>query len=157
MNAPQHKPRLADRFLTRRDFLGRCGMGFGMLGLANLLGPLTMGAALAPDGVSGNSPLSPKAPHFPAKAQRVIHIFANGGPSHVDTFDPKPMLARYAGQPLPFANLRTERRTGAAFPSPWRFRKYGQSGIEVSDLFPNLGRCVDDMCIVRSMYANVPN
>jgi len=138
--------------LTRRDWLSRVGMGFGALGLADLMHRQGMLQA-APVA----SPLAVRQPHFPAKAQRVIHIFANGGPSHVDTFDPKPLLARYAGQPLPRENLRTERRTGAAFPSPWRFRKYGQSGIEVSDLFPNLGRCVDDMCIVRSMYANVPN
>src|SRR5215213_113548 len=138
--------------MTRRDLLRRCGLGFGALGLANLM---DQAGLLAAEPV-GN-PLAPKAPHFAPRARRVIHIFANGGPSHVDTFDPKPLLARYAGQPLPRENLRTERRTGAAFPSPWRFRKYGQSGIEVSDLFPNLGRCVDDMCIIRSMYANVPN
>jgi hypothetical protein len=81
----------------------------------------------------------------------------NGGPSHVDTFDPKPLLARYAGKPLPRENLRTERRTGAAFPSPFQFSKHGQSGIEVSQIFPNVARCVDDMCIIRSMHADVPN
>ncbi len=138
--------------VTRRDWLARVGMGFGAVGLADLMHRQGMLQA-APSA----SPLTVRQPHFPAKAQRVIHIFANGGPSHVDTFDPKPSLARYAGQPLPRENLRTERRTGAAFPSPWRFRRYGQSGIPVSDLFPNLGRCIDDMCVIRSMYANVPN
>ncbi|MEI7686828.1 MAG: DUF1501 domain-containing protein [Planctomycetota bacterium] len=137
--------------LTRRECLTRMGMGFGSLGLADLLHRQGMLHA-AP-----TSPLVVRQPHFPAKAQRVIHIFANGGPSHVDTFDPKPSLQRYAGQLLPRENLRTERRTGAAFPSPWRFRRYGQAGIEVSDLFPHLGQCVDDMCIIRSMHANVPN
>ncbi|HYV35283.1 MAG TPA: DUF1501 domain-containing protein, partial [Gemmataceae bacterium] len=102
-------------------------------------------------------PLAPRAPHFPAKAQRVIHLFMNGGPSHVDTFDPKPLLDRYAGQPLPRENLRTERRTGAAFPSPFRFQKHGRSGIEVSELFPHVARSVDDLCIIRSMHADVPN
>src|SRR6478672_10209605 len=119
-----HPFRLQDRFLTRRDFLNRCGIGFGMLGLANLLGPQTLAAD---NGVPGavNSPLAPKAPHFPAKAKRVIHIFANGGPSHVDTFDPKPALTRLHGKPLPMDNLATERRTGAAFRSPYTFKKYG--------------------------------
>src|ERR1700704_3090499 len=158
MNAPQHKPRLADRFLTRRDFLGRCGMGFGMLGLANLLGPLTMGAALAPDGVSGNSPLSPKAPHFPARAKRVIHIFANGGPSHVDTFDPKPALEKQSGKALPAEFQKGGNTKGnVAFPSPFKFKKYGQSGIEVSELFPNLAQSVDDLCVIRGMHADDPN
>jgi hypothetical protein len=138
--------------LTRRDWLTRVGMGFGALGLADLLNRQNLLEASP-----AASPLAVKQPHFPAKAQRVIHIFANGGPSHVDTFDPKPALNRYAGQPLPFTNLRTERRTGAAFPSPWRFRQYGQSGTPVSDLFPNLAKCVDDMCVIRSMHADVPN
>ena len=87
-SAFNHLPRLEDRFLTRRDFLRRSGLGFGRLGLANLLGPQLLEAAPAGDGVSSNAPLAPRAPHFPPRAKRVIHIFANGGPSHVDTFDP---------------------------------------------------------------------
>src|SRR5688572_1404392 len=107
--------------LTRRQFLGRCGMGMGALGLAGLLGNLgCFNAAGAEPGFI--SPLTPKAPHFPARAKRVIHIFANGGPSHVDTFDPKPALDRYAGKLLPKANLQTERPTGAAFASPFKFK-----------------------------------
>jgi hypothetical protein len=137
--------------LTRRDLLRRCGMGLATLGLADLLAAETARAS------SVTNPLAPKAPHFPARAKRVIHLFMNGGPSHVDTFDPKPALARYAGRPLPMPTLRTERRTGAAFPSPYRFRKYGQSGIEVSEIFPHLATCVDDLCIIRSMHADVPN
>jgi hypothetical protein len=86
----------------------------------------------------------------------VIHFFLNGGPSHVDTFDPKPALAKYAGQPLP-ETLATERKTGAAFPSPFKFRRYGQSGIEVSDLFARTAEHVDDIAVIRSMYAQVPN
>ena len=157
MNPAQHQPRLADRFLTRRDFLGRCGMGFGMVGLANLLGLEMFGSALASDAVSDNSPLAPKSPHFPGKAKRVIHIFANGGPSHVDTFDPKPLLTKLHGQQLPMSNLPTERRTGAAFQSPFSFKKYGQSGIEVSELFPHVAANIDDIAVIRSMYADVPN
>jgi hypothetical protein len=137
--------------LTRREWLSRMGMGFGSLGLIDLLSQQGLLAAETP------SPLVPHAPHFAPKAKRVIHVFANGGPSHVDTWDPKPALARLAGQQLPRPNLRTERRTGAAFPSPFRFRRYGQSGIPVSDLFPHLGQHVDDMCIIRSMHADVPN
>src|SRR5438552_11957554 len=155
MSAPHHQPKLEDLFLTRRDFLTRCGLGFGMLGLAALV-PRVVGAASA-EGVSGNSPLAPRAPHFPAKAKRVIHIFANGGPSHVDTFDPKPALARLHGQPLPMDNLPTERRTGAAFQSPFKFQKYGQSGIEVSELFPRVAEHIDDITVIRSMHADVPN
>src|SRR5262245_14790928 len=109
MPSPHHQPRLEDRFLTHRDFLGRSGMSFGMLGLGQLLGP-----NLRADEVSNNSPLAPRSPQFPGKAKRVIHIFANGGPSHIDTFDPKPILAKLHGQPLPMENLKTERKTGAA-------------------------------------------
>src|SRR5438876_552461 len=157
VNAPHHRLRLEDRFLTRRDFLGRSGLGFGMLGLAAVLGPEILAAAPAGEAATSISPLSPRAPHFPARAKRVIHIFANGGPSHVDTFDPKPELARLHGQALPMDNLKTERRTGAAFQSPFKFKKYGQSGIEVSELFPKVAEHIDDMTVIRSMHADVPN
>src|SRR4051794_6773797 len=99
--------------ITRRELLHRVGMGFGMIGLTDLLSREGYLRAAAP--AANISPLAPKEPHFPGKAKRVIHLFMNGGPSHVDTFDPKPMLRRYAGQTLPRENLRTERRTGAAF------------------------------------------
>src|SRR5207249_7791047 len=103
------------------------------------------------------NPLAVKQPHFQGKAKRVIFLFMNGGPSHVDTFDPKPMLTKHHGQPLPYSNLPTERRTGTAYKSPFEFKKYGQSGIEVSEIFPRLATCVDDMCVIRSMYADIPN
>ncbi|EEF59199.1 DUF1501 domain-containing protein [Pedosphaera parvula] len=141
--------------LTRRGFLRRCGMGMGALGLANLFGNLGMlNQAKASEGYA--APLTPKAPHFFGKAKRVIHIFANGGPSHVDTFDPKPMLTKYNGKALPM-ELATERKTGAAFASPYKFQKYGQSGIEVSELFPHVAENIDDICVIRSMMAEVPN
>src|SRR5262245_47956787 len=142
-----------NNLLSRRDLLRRCGMGFGMLGLTSLLGENQLLEAVP----VSTSPLAPRAPHFPGKAQRVVHLFMNGGPSHVDTFDPKPALERYAGRQLPMENLRTERRTGAAFPSPYRFRRHGQSGIEVSEIFPHVASCIDDICVLRSMYADVPN
>src|SRR5881392_3964964 len=101
---------------TRRELLQRTGMGMAALGLGMLDAAGTAQAS--------SNPLVPKQPHFPGKAKRVIHLFMNGGPSHVDTFDPKPALAKYAGKPLPTENLRTERKTGAAFPSPYKFQKY---------------------------------
>src|SRR6266404_2811742 len=142
--------------LTRRQFLCRCGMGMGALSLASLFSNLgflnSAGAA-----ESFISPLVPKQPHFAAKTKRIIHIFANGGPSHVDTFDPKPALDKYAGKLLPRENLQTERKTGAAFPSPFKFKPYGQSGIEVSDLFPHVAESIDDIAVIRSMQADIPN
>jgi hypothetical protein len=143
--------------LSRRDLLRRTGTGLGLLGLAALLAEPGLGLSRAQAGDNYHNPLAPREPHFPAKAKHVIHIFLNGGPSHVDTFDPKPALAKYAGQDLPMENLRTERKTGAAFPSPFKFQKYGQSGIEVSELFANTAQHIDDMAVIRSMHADVPN
>lgn len=140
--------------LTRREFLHRCGMGMGTLGLAGLLSQSSFQASAQEQ---YTSPLAPKQPHFQSRAKRVIHIFANGGPSHVDTFDPKPALQTYAGKLLPVKNLATERKTGAAFPSPFQFKKYGQSGIEVSDIFSHVAESIDDIAVIRSMHADVPN
>src|SRR5205823_366978 len=116
---------------------------------------------LAPPARAGSTdpaPLAPKKPHFPAKAHRVVHLFMNGGPSHVDTFDPKPLLDRFHGKPLTGPNLRTERKTAGALRSPFAFRKHGKSGIEVSELFARTAAAhIDDMCIIRSMCADVPN
>ncbi|MGH7225659.1 MAG: DUF1501 domain-containing protein, partial [Gemmataceae bacterium] len=131
-------------------------MGFASLGLAGLMASRGLLAA-APDAGRTVSPLLPKGPHFAPRAKRVIHLFLNGGPSHVDTFDPKPSLQKYAGKPLPRTNLRTERKTGAAFPSPFKFKRYGKSGIEVSDLFAHTAASIDDICVIRSMHADVPN
>ena len=131
--------------VSRRDLLCRSGIGLGMLGLAGLLAEKqTVQAANA------------MRPHFVPKAKRVIHFFLNGGPSHVDTFDPKPALLKYAGQPVP-NTLITERKTGHAFPSPFKFKAYGQSGIEVSELFAKTAEHIDDVAVVRSMFAQVPN
>src|SRR5438093_2605942 len=152
-----HHPANLDHLaLTRREFLYRCGMGMGAVSLAGLFSNLgSLGSASAAEGFI--SPLTPKQPHFPAKARRVIHIFANGGPSHVDTFDPKPSLDKYAGKLLPMENLPTERKTGAAFPSAFKFQKHGQSGIQVSELFPQVAESVDDLAVIRSMHADIPN
>jgi hypothetical protein len=150
-----HGPRIEDAFLTRRQLLNRCGMGFGAMALGGLMADI--GLTGVAQGAEAASSMAPKAPHFAPKARRVIHLFMNGGPSQVDTFDPKPALVKYHGKPLPTENLRTERKTGAAFQSPFKFKKYGQSGLEVSEIFSNLGECADDLCVIRSMHADVPN
>jgi hypothetical protein len=140
---------------TRRELLQQVGTGLGMLGLAGLLcDPLL--SARESDNRSMN-PLAARKPHFAARAKYLIHIYLNGGPSHVDTFDPKPLLQRHAGQPLPERNLSTERPTGGAFPSPFRFRKYGESGLEISEIFSRTAKHADDLCVIRSMHANTPN
>ena len=137
--------------LTRRELLRACGMGLGSLALGQMLSESSVAAS------SGANPLAPRPPQFPVKAKHVIHLFMNGGPSHVDTFDPKPSLEKYAGKPLPTDNLKTERPTGAALPSPFKFKKCGQSGIEVSEIFSHVGESIDDIAVIRSMYADVPN
>jgi hypothetical protein len=129
-------------------------MGFGLLGLA---GVLASDGRLAEAASTNVNPLAPKKPNFPGKAQRVVHLFMNGGPSHVDTFDPKQLLTKYHGKPLPRQNLRTERKTGAALGSQFKFHKYGKSGIEVSELFARTAACIDDIAVIRSMHADVPN
>ncbi|MBC7815412.1 MAG: DUF1501 domain-containing protein, partial [Planctomycetaceae bacterium] len=144
--------------LSRRELLARSGVGFGAIGLAGVLQQADLLQTTVANAASGAdlNPLAPKRPHFPAKAKRVIHLFMNGGPSHVDTFDPKPALDKYHGQELPF-NLPTERKTGAAFRSPFRFRPRGESGIEVSELFDHTAKHIDDIAVIRSMQADVPN
>lgn len=143
-------------FLSRRDLLCRGGMGMGALALRGLLGD-ALGGEAHKAGIL-DSPLAPRQPHFPAKAKRVIHLFMNGGPSHVDTFDPKPALDKYDGQSLPESmHLITERRTGTVMRSPFKFQRHGQSGIEVSEIFPHVAECIDDICVIRSMQTDVPN
>ena len=143
----EHSAQLPDYFLTRRQFLQRAGVGFGALSLAAMLGENFLAAA-ATAAESGDSIL-PKAPPFPAKAKHVVHIFAQGAPSQVDTWDPKPMLARYDGKTIPGSD-------GVAMASPFKFEKKGRSGIEVSDVFPKLGEVVDDLCVIRSCYTDIP-
>lgn len=138
---------------SRREWLARSGMGMGLLGLAGVLADEAAGSGptLATD------PLAPKKPPLSAKAKRVIHIFANGGASQVDTFDPKPALEKYVGKTLPMTNLKTERKTGASLPSPFKFKKRGQSGLEISELFEKTAAHADELCVIRSMHADVPN
>jgi len=140
---------------TRRDFLFRAGNGFGSLALAYLL---------ARDAHAGDknqlppakNPLAPKLPHFKPKAKAVINLFMVGGPSHMETFDPKPVLDRLHGQQLPpsFGEIKSQfiKPGTPLLGSAWKFKKYGQSGIEVSELFPHIATCVDDLAIIRSCY-----
>jgi len=159
MSIYRHGPTPQDTTLSRRQLLHRCGMGMGAVALSSLMAqaglaiPTTQPiASLGPI-----NPLAPKAPQFPGKAKRVIHLFMNGGPSQVDTFDPKPALDKYAGKALPMDYLPTERKTGAAMASPFKFKKYGQSGMEISELFSQVGECADDLCVIRSMQADAPS
>jgi hypothetical protein len=137
--------------LTRRELLARTGTGLGVLGLAGLLADDARAASPAAN------PLAPKPGHFPPRAKHVIHLFMNGGPSQVDTFDPKPALEKYHGQQPPKGTLKTERKTGGLYKSPFKFHKCGASGIEVSEIFPEIGKQIDDVCVIRGMHTDIPN
>jgi hypothetical protein len=124
-------------------------VGFGNLALASLLHD----EASASSGSHAVDPLAARAPHFAATAKRVIFLFMTGGPSQVDTFDPKPLLERDDGKPLPFDKPRVQfAPTGNLLKSPWKFEKHGASGIEVSSLFPCTAQCVDDICFIHSLH-----
>ena len=129
--------------------LKTCGNGFGMLAFAAVYG--SSASAIQ----NPKSPLALRKPHFTPRAKRVIFLFMHGGPSQVDTFDPKPLLSRDNGKPYPFTKPRVQfAETGGLLKSPWEFKNYGKSGIPVSDLFPHVGQCVDDLCVVRSVYGD---
>ena len=140
--------------VTRREALCRIGNGFGMLAFAGMVGDsLDVAATLSAQGKGfANGGL-----HHAAKAKHVIFLFMNGGLSQVDSFDPKPALDKYHGQPLPGGPVATERKTGALMRSPFAFKKYGQCGMDVSELFPQVGSCADDICFIRSVHTDIPN
>ena len=121
---------------NRRQFLGQLGGGFGLVGAQGVL---------------------QAAPHFAPKAKHIIFLFLNGGMSQVDTFDPKPALTKYDGQPMPGPKIRTDRASGTLMRSPWEFKRHGQSGLEVSEIFPEIGKRIDDFCVIRSMYTDNGN
>ncbi len=142
------------RPISRREMLKGFSGGFGALALAGMLGQEARAATATSNSYN---PLAPRAPMFTPRAKRVIFLFMHGGPSQVDTFDPKPLLIRDNGKPLPFAKPRVQfAQTGNLLKSPWEFKKYGQSGTEVSDLFPHVGAMADELCVVRSMYGSNP-
>jgi len=147
----EHKSKMA---VSRRDALCRIGNGFGMMAFAGMLSN-----SLAQAGVTEGSDgtLSARKLDFEPKAKRVIFLYMNGGLSHVDSFDHKPALEKYHGQPLPGGSVATERKTGTLMKSPFAFKKYGQVGIEISELFPHVGECADDICFVHSVYTDIPN
>jgi len=134
-------------FPNRRHWLRQAGGGFGALALAAML-------AEEAHTSTPTSSLAAKPPHFPARAKRVIFLFMPGGPSQVDTFDPKPLLTKDDGKPAPKLYLGQTRNLLA---SPWKFQKHGAAGLEVSELFPHVARCMDNICVIRSMVADDPN
>lgn len=136
--------------LTRRELLATVGTGIGLLALPSLLQADTPSPSA--------NPLAPRPPHFPAKAKHIIHIYLNGGPSQVDTWDPKPELQKWGGKKLPLGNLTTERETGFALASPFSFKQYGKSGLWCSEIFDKTAsQHADRLCVIKSMYANTPN
>lgn len=145
-----HKPKPIDR----RDALKKIGGGFAFLSFASMIGESIAQAEATP---LNNPWMINRDPAFKPKAKHVIFLFMNGGLSHIDSFDPKPMLAKYDGQPMPGGDLGHERKTGTLMKSPFEFKRYGKSGIEVSELFPNVGECIDDICVVRSVHTEIPN
>ena len=149
-----HCGRFLNRPLTRRHMLEHCANGFGAVALAGLLGDPAYGA-VAQTASAELDPLALRPTHFAPKARSVIFLFMDGGPSQVDTFDPKPRLTRENGQPIKAKVQPTQfDDVGKLLASPWKFRQYGNSGIPVSDLFPHVATCVDDLAIIRSMVAN---
>jgi len=143
IQSPRHSRRQALRYFAN---------GFGMLGLANVVG---LNSSLRADDAAPSSPLAIRPPHHAPRAKNVIFLFMSGGPSHVDLFDPKPKLAEMNGQPLPFEKPKLERtKTGNLLKSPFTFARHGQSGIEISELLPHTATCADDLCVIRSMVAD---
>jgi len=132
--------------VNRREILRLMGNGFGTLGLARML-----------ERPARSSPGESRGPHFAPKATRIVYLFLNGGMSHIDTFDPKPVLDQRHGEPLPGPKIKTDRASGNLMRSPFRFKKHGQSGIEVSEIFPKVGARIDDFCLVRSTWSDNGN
>ena len=143
---PTEADDLANLLRSRRDFLGRFGMGLGTVGLMSLLSDELRANVPA----NPFSPLAVRKPHFTPKAKRVLHLFAQGAPSHIDTFDPKPGLISNDGKTV--SNF-----DGVLFGSPFKFSKYGSSGLEISEVFPQLAQHADELCVVRSLYTDAPD
>src|SRR5688500_14120083 len=136
---------------SRRHFLRDCGLGAGTVALAGLLNPRLFAETA--------DPLAPRPPHFAPRAKRMIHLFMAGGPSHLDLFDPKPLLTKYHGQPLPESVIRGQRyafirRDAAVLGSSFRFARHGRSGAELSELLPHLATVADDIALVRSLHTD---
>src|SRR5215212_2416775 len=145
-------PHKSSNPFTRREALRRVGNGFGMMAFADMVGESMARAGVGPEENLGVGKLD-----HPQKIKRVIFLFMNGGLSTIDAFDPKPALEKYDGQPMPGGSIATERRTGELMKSPFKFKKYGQCGMDVSELWPHLAEVVDDICWIRSVYTEIPN
>src|SRR5687768_5371967 len=141
---------------SRRQMLRHFANGFGMLGLASVFNSESLAAATISNLKSQiSNPLTPRAPMYAPRAKRVIFLFMSGGPSHVDLFEHKPLLTRDSGKPLPFEMPKLIRtKTGNLLGSPFKFKKHGGSGIDVSELLPHTASCIDDICVIRSMVAD---
>ena len=148
-----HCGNFTPRALTRREMLARCANGFGAIALTALMADKAFGGAVrSGDSVNPLNPLAPRKPHFSPKAKNVIFLYMDGGPSQVDTFDPKPRLTAEDGKPFGMKMEATQfNNNGSTLGSPWKFQKYGKCGAPVSELFPHVATCVDDLAIVRSM------
>jgi len=143
----------ATQLITRRRMLRDSAVGFGNIALLSML----QNEASASSSAKPGNPLAAKIPHVAPRAKRVVFLFMKGGPSHVDTFDPKPLLTRDHGKKPPFDLPRvTFAKQGNLLKSPWEFKQHGQSGLPVSSLFPNVAKCVDDLCILRSVHGTNP-
>ena len=152
---PLHHPPILSRFMTRREMLRQAGLGFGAWALLDLLGRDSFAAS--PGKAAALNPLAAKPGHFPAKARSAIFLFMQGGPSHIDTFDPKPLLTKLDGQPLPPSatqglQLQFTKMDAAIHGCKQAFTKCGQSGLEIADSYPHLQGCADDLAVVRSCY-----
>ncbi len=151
-----------NNFISRRELLRQSGCGLGALALGSLLANASGLRAAAPSRSVAESPLALREPQFPAKVKRVIHLFMNGGPSQIDTFDPKPSVTQRDGQPLPPSIKErlqnTQRnRVGVLFGSPFKFEQRGQSGLPVSELYSHVAKHIDELCVVRSMQGEIAN
>ena len=143
--------------VSRRELLRQSAVGFGSLALSSLIADEAQANPVVAAAAHDLDPLAPKPSHFFARAKRVIFLFMTGGPSQVDTFDPKPLLDRDDGKPLPFAKPRVQfNSTSNLLKSPWKFQQYGESGLPVSELFPHVAGCVDDLCMIHSMHGTNP-
>ena len=147
----EHTPSFDDVIFTRRQLLLRTGMSMGALSLASVFGvnPFCPPEAMAAGAPVGSNPLTPKKPHFPAKAKAIIHIFASGGPSGVDTWNPVPELTKFDGKTLPGMD-------GLAYGSPFKYAKAGKSGVETCEVFPELSKHIDEMAVIRSLWTDIP-
>ena len=140
----------------RRTMLKRSALGFGHLAMSAMLAD-EVAASVDGGNATGKDPLAPQSPHFVPRAKRVIFLFMKGGPSHVDTFDYKPQLQKDDGKELPFAKPRVQfAKTNKLLKSPWKFKPCGEVGIQVSELFPHVSQCVDDLCFLHSVHGTNP-